>query len=90
MFEHDSFEIYFVGYGQASCIVMRATLLSPLMQELMAKAMTFANRGKGIAQQAETQQAAESISYYRRVQETVTNRGVVPFVISHHIKPSWW
>ena len=56
----------------------------------MAKAMTFANRGKGIAQQAETPQAAESISYYLRVQETVTNRGVVLFIISHHIKPSWW
>ena len=60
------------------------------MQELMAKAMTFANRGKGIAQQAETLQAAESMSFYRGGQETVTNRGVVPFVISHRIKPSWW
>ena len=40
------------------------------MHELMAKAFTFANRGKVIAQQAETAQAAESISYYRRGQET--------------------
>ena len=40
------------------------------MHEPMDKEINFANRGKGIAQQCETPQAAETISYYRRGQET--------------------